>query len=47
VEKARTIIAEEERLRLSEEESLQLIEALDAEPKRHEKLADAFKKHLR
>ena len=47
VEKARTIIAQEERLRLSEEEASQLIEALDAEPKRHEKLANAFKKHPR
>jgi uncharacterized protein (DUF1778 family) len=47
VEKARAIIAQEERLRIHEEEALQLIEALDAEPKHHKKLADAFKKHLR
>jgi uncharacterized protein (DUF1778 family) len=47
VEKARSIIAQEERLRLSEEEASQLIEALDAEAKRHEKLSNAFKKHSR
>jgi uncharacterized protein (DUF1778 family) len=47
VEKAREIIAQEERLRLSGEEASQLLEALDAEPRRHEKLAKAFKRHAR
>jgi uncharacterized protein (DUF1778 family) len=45
LEKARQIIAEEERLQLSEREARQLMEALDTGPKRHEKLAEAFKKH--
>jgi uncharacterized protein (DUF1778 family) len=47
VEKARAIIAQEERLLLSEEEATQLIEALDAESQAHDKLSKAFKKHSR
>jgi len=47
VEKARAIIAQEERLLLSEEEASQLIEALDAESQAHDKLSKAFKKHSR
>jgi uncharacterized protein (DUF1778 family) len=47
VEKARAIIAQEERLLLSEEEASQLIETLDAESQAHDKLSKAFKKHSR
>jgi uncharacterized protein (DUF1778 family) len=45
VEKAKKIIAEEELLSLSAEESREFFDALERPAKRHERLAKAFAKH--
>ena len=45
IEKAKSVIEREEKLKLSERDVSLLIEALDAEPTEHVKLKNAFRKY--